>query len=243
MSNGDVLSAEHRTVGRVMAIIEVVVASDEQGVRLADLAEILDAPKSTLHALAKGLLSTGYLREQDGRYVVGPAIPSLLAVRASAVQFAYRYILSDLVQQWNETAMLATLVGESIVYVDSVQPDVVIRANPTLNKRVSLWPRSSGKVFLANMEPRRLEAYLRRHHPDPAEADRVRAELDLTRQAGTGINSGQSVADHIGIAVPIVTGRAPVTTAIAIAGPKSRIEDHVEEIADGMRDAVAFLSR
>ena len=236
-------SAEHRTVGRVMAMLEVVVACNEQGIRLADLADTLDAPKSSLHALAKGLISTGYLREQDGRYVVGPAIPSLIAVGPSTVQFAYRHILSDLVQQWNETAMLATFVGESIVYVDSVQPDVLICASPALNKRLSLWPRSSGKVFLAHMEPKRLEAYLRRHHPDPADADRVRAELDITRQTGAGVSIGESVAGHIAISVPVIVRgpRLPTAIAIAIAGPKSRMEDQVEQIIEGLRQAVDHI--
>ncbi|MCD2114857.1 helix-turn-helix domain-containing protein [Rhodococcus rhodochrous] len=224
-----------------MAILELVVASNSRGVRLGDLANALDAPKSTMHALSRGLVSTGYLREADGRYLVGPAISSLLAVGPTTFQFAYRHILTELVEKWNETAMLATLVGESIVYVDSVQPDVLIRANPTLNKRISLWPRSSGKVFLAHMEPKRLEAYLRRQHPDPADADLVRAELDVTRSTGLGINIGQSVADHIGIAVPIRIGQSPVTTAIAIAGPKSRLDGHVDAIASDMRNAAAAI--
>ena len=53
-------SPEHRTVSRVMAVLEAVVASEPNGLRLADLADMLDAPKSTLHGLAKGLAATGY---------------------------------------------------------------------------------------------------------------------------------------------------------------------------------------
>jgi DNA-binding IclR family transcriptional regulator len=235
-------SADHRTVGRVMMILELVVASDTRGISLAELAVVMKAPKSSVHSLAKGLMATGYLRESEGRYLVGPAISSLIGAAPATLQSAYRHVLSELVAKWNETAMLATLVGDSVVYVDSVQPEVLIRANPTHNKRFPLWPRSSGRVFLAAMEPKRFEAYLRRHHPDAADAQHVRDEVAATKASGVGINVGGSVADHIGLAVPIVLGAAPVTTAIAIAGPKSRIQEHVDEIAADMQSAVASLS-
>ncbi|MCD2114887.1 helix-turn-helix domain-containing protein [Rhodococcus rhodochrous] len=223
-----------------MAILELVVASNSRGVRLGDLANALDAPKSSLHALSKGLVSTGYLREEEGRYLVGPAISSLIAVGPTTFQSAYRHILTELVAQWNETAMLATLVGESIVYIDSVQPDVLIRAIPTLNRRISLWPRSSGKVFLARMEPKRLEAYLRRHHPDPAEADLVRAELDVTRTTGTGISIGEAVEGHVALAVSVTD--APLPIAIAMAGPHGRMIDRIADISSTMRAAVTSLT-
>jgi len=240
--NGAPLPAgEHRTVGRVMAILELVVASESRGMRLGDLASAVGAPKSSLHALTKGLVSTGYLREDDGRYVVGPAITSLISADPATARFAYRHILSDLAEQWNETVMLATLVGDSVVYIDCVEPDTFIRANPSLNKRLTLWPRSSGKIFLAHMDHRRFESYLRRHHPDPAEAELVRSEAAKARETGVGVNIGQSGTDHIGIAVPIFLGRTSVTTAIAIAGPRARMEDRIDEIAASVRTAVGSL--
>src|SRR5690242_15130271 len=131
-ANGTTPTSEHRTVGRVMSILELVVASDSRGMRLGDLAAALSAPKSSLHALTKGLVANGYLREEDGRYVVGPAIPSLLAAESSSAPFAYRHILGALAGEWNETVMLSRLVGDSVVYLDAVQPDTFIRAIPDL---------------------------------------------------------------------------------------------------------------
>ena len=70
---------EHRTVSRVMAILEVVIASEPNGLRLADLPDMVGAPKSTIHGLARGLVATGYVREHNGRYYQGPAL-AILAV-------------------------------------------------------------------------------------------------------------------------------------------------------------------
>ena len=241
--NAAVPTADHRTVARVMSILELVLASDAQGMRLADLSTAIDAPKSTVHGLARGLVATGYFRDEHGRYFAGPAISSLIAVGPTAFPAVYHHALEQLTGKWNETSILATLVGDSLVYLDSVESEAVIRAAPQLNKRLPLWPRSAGKCFLAFMEPKRLEAYLRRNHPTPAEAELVRGELAQIRVTRIGMNIGSTIADHIGIASPILLAKAPVTVAIALAGPKSRMQDHIDEIAQSIRDTVEILSR
>src|SRR6478752_3221705 len=229
-------AAEHRTVARVMSILECVLASEDQGIRLGDLSAALEAPKSSVHVLAKGLIAAGYLREESGgHYFPGPAVSSLIAARPTTIKAVYHHSLVELATKWDETCMLASLVGDSMVYLDSVDSEAFIRATPSLNKRLSLWPRSSGKCFLAFMEPKRLDNYLRRHHPDPTSADAVRQELAEVRKNRIGINIGQSVADHIGIAVPIVPKKLPVTLAIAIAGPKLRMRDRLEEMSESLR--------
>ena len=68
----------HRTVSRVTTILELA-AANRSGVRLTELATALDAPRSSVHGLVKGLVATGYLREEGGTYRIGPAINSLLA--------------------------------------------------------------------------------------------------------------------------------------------------------------------
>jgi DNA-binding IclR family transcriptional regulator len=234
---------EHRTVARVMSILELVLASDAHGMRLADLSAAIDAPKSSVHGLARGLVAAGYFREERGRYFAGPAISSLLAVGPTALPSVYHHGLEQLTGKWNETAMLVTLVGDSLVYLDSVESGEFIRAAPQLNKRLPLWPRSSGKCFLAFMEPKRLEAYLRRNHPAPADQERMRGELAEVRETHIGMNIGATIAGHIGIASPIIAGEAPVTVAIALAGPRSRMQDHLDEMAQSVRETAETLSR
>jgi DNA-binding IclR family transcriptional regulator len=244
VNNGELLAAgEHRTVTRVTAIIELIVANDLAGVRLGDLATALDAPKSTTHGLVKGLIATGYLREEDGRYHTGPAISGLLAAGPVSLPAAYHHALEQLSAQWTETAILATLVGDSAVYLDVVEPATLIRASPPRNKRQPLWPRSSGKCFLAFMEPRRSDAYLRGHILEPAERDRIRAELQIIRETHIAINRGDHRgSDEIGVASPIIRAGATVTTAVALAGPAVRMHDKLNDIADSVRQAAQSLS-
>lgn len=235
-------ATEHRTVARVMAILELVLASEGRGMRLGDLSSAIEAPKSSVHGLTKGLVAEGYLREADGRYFPGPAISSLLAAGSTTVPALYRHTLEQLSRQWNETAMVATLVGDSLVYVDSVESEAFIRAAPQLNRRFELWPRSSGKCLLAFMEDRRLDAYLRRHH-SVAEGHVIRTELAHVRDTRIGLNVGDTPAGHIGVATPLLTGNASVTVVIALAGPKSRMQHNVDGIAASMLASVDQLSR
>jgi DNA-binding IclR family transcriptional regulator len=70
----------------------------------------------------------------------------------------------------------------------------------------------------------------------------VRSEVARTRETHIGINIGQSGADHIGLAVPVIVGQSQVTTSIAMAGPRSRMENRMDEIAADMLAAARSLS-
>lgn len=235
-------SPEHRTVARVMSILELVLASDARGLRLGDLASAIDAPKSSVHILVKGLVAEGYLRVEDNRYLPGPATASLLAAGSTSAAAPYRHTLEELSHQWNETAILATLVGDSLVYIDSVESTEFIRAAPELHRRFELWPRSSGRCLLAFMDGRRLDSYLNRHH-SPEESAAIRAVLDKVRETRIGINGLDARSAHLGIATPVITGNGPVTVSITVTGPKSRMEDKIDDIAASMLEAVEKLSR
>jgi len=227
-------AAEHRTVARVMSLLELVLASDSQGVRLGELSESIDAPKSSVHGLAKGLVAVGYLREEGGRYFVGPAISSVLAVGPSSLPSIYRHALEHLSRTSGETAMLASMVGDSVVYLDAVEPAAFIRAAPVVNKRLPLWPRSAGKCFVAFMEPRKMGLYLRRNRDAPEDTAELQAELAKIRETHIALNVGQSFADHLGIASPVIMNPASVNVALAIVGPRTRMEDKVEDISQSL---------
>jgi DNA-binding IclR family transcriptional regulator len=237
-------AGEHRSVSRAVAMLELVAARDPEGVRLGDLASAIGAPKSSAHGIAKGLVAVGYLAEVDDRYLIGPAIYSLLGSRLPAFPAAFHSALEDLVNQWGETAFLATLVGDSSVYVDCVNSPHFIRAAPPMNTRVPLWPRSAGKCFLAWMEPRQIDLILRRGGHDVGEMESIKAQLAEVRSSGVGLNLSESAPDMIGMASPILSvRRGPVTMAIAMGGPESRMKPHLNEMTESLRETASALGR
>ena len=71
------------------------------GVSLAELAERLDAPKSSIQELTNGLLATGYLVERDRRFTLGPG-PFVLSIRTVGLslrqieqQFVHKRLLEE----------------------------------------------------------------------------------------------------------------------------------------------------
>lgn len=221
----------HRTVSRITTILELA-ASHRAGVRLSELAAALDAPRSSLHGLVKGLVATGYLREDGGAYTIGPAINTLLAAAPPTVAEAARAAMEELHGQFNETVMLASLVGSSVVYTDTIESTQPIRYSAPLSTRRPLHPTSSGKCFLAFGSAR----FRENHLADLPRQDEIRRELEEIAQHGVAINRGETLPDISGVGAPIFDG-GRVVAAIAVAGPTTRLSDIVTDIAEATRTA------
>jgi DNA-binding IclR family transcriptional regulator len=231
----DASPKEHRTVSRVTTILETAAAQPD-GVTLGQLAAVLGAPKSSVHGLAKGLAAAGYLREQDGRYLLGPAVGALLAAGAPSLSAAARPAMAELHESFDETVMLGTLVGDSVVYVDAIESSQLIRYSAPLNRRRPLYPTSTGKCFLAHMPSRRRVGYLAAHVPTVDRA-RVESELEDVRVLGVATNRGETLPDISAVAAPVLVG-GRVVACLALAGPTSRMAAKLEPGAEAVRAAV-----
>ena len=107
----------HRTVDRVVAICEAV-ARDGRGLTLGDLADRLQAPKSSIQELTNGLLATGYLVEEQKKFFLGPA-PFVLTLMSNPV--AARAIEHD------DLIRLSKKMGTTVL-IASHDTDLVSRA-------------------------------------------------------------------------------------------------------------------
>jgi DNA-binding IclR family transcriptional regulator len=231
---------EHRTVSRVTTILEQVAAA-HAGVRLAELAAMLDAPRSSVHGLVKGLVATGYLREADGTYVLGPAVRALLMAAPPSLDLIALPEMEKLHRQFDETVMLASQVGESVVYTDAIESTRLIRYSAPLHTRRSLYPTSAGKCILAFAPARMRENYLTAHVAEAEQRERVRRELTEIAVAGVAANRGETEPDDSGVASPILIADQ-VASVLCVSGPTSRILDRLDEIAVATKKAADDIS-
>ncbi|PFG65666.1 IclR family transcriptional regulator [Propionibacteriaceae bacterium ES.041] len=226
----------HRTVSRVTDILETVAAAQPGGVRLHELTRALDAPRSSVFGLVKGLVATGYLLEEHGSYLLGPALSQLLEVqRPPSLTEAAHPALETLRDRFGETASLATAVGDSIVYIDSVESSEMIRYSAPRHTRRPLYPPSAGKVVLAHRSRRRQEAYLA-DRIDPDGLPAVLTELERVRANGFSINRGETLPDVSAAAAPVLVG-GKLLGVISVAGPSTRMGPKLDEIAAAVREA------
>ncbi|WP_016695714.1 IclR family transcriptional regulator [Rhodococcus rhodochrous] len=231
---------EHRTVSRVTNILELV-ARSENGCRFADLTAALDAPRSSVHVLVKGLVANGYLHEESGRYTIGSAVRALLAAPTVPIDSAARPSMEALHDKFNETVMLSFLVGDAVVYTDVIESTHMIRYSAPLRTRRPLYPTSSGKCFLAYANETFRENYLAVHIPEGEARDQVRAELSSIAKEGVAINRGQTLPDVSGVSVPIF-GHEQLLAVLAMAGPTTRILDRLDEFAAAVKDETNQIS-
>lgn len=231
---------QHRTVSRVTNILELV-AAEPHGARLATLATALEAPRSSVHGLVQGLLAVGYLREEEGGYLIGPAVPALLRPASPALPALARPGMQQLHARFDETVMLAVAVGDSVAYLDTIESTQLIRYSAPRRQRRPMYPTSSGKCLLAGAPQRRREGYLRKHITDEHDRAAVRSELDQARADGVAFNRGETLPDVNAVASLVSAGGKPLA-AIAVAGPAPRMEGKLTDAAAAVREAARELS-
>ncbi|MGW8435379.1 IclR family transcriptional regulator [Nocardiopsis sp. NPDC055879] len=219
----------HRTVSRVVGILEHVVRS-ERGASLQELVEESRSPRSSIYDFVRGLVDEGYLVEvpEGGRYVLGLGAHALLASRSTSVVELVEPVMRELARGTGETVTLAVPVGSELSYVHTVPSRHPIAYSPVLRTRRSLWPSSSGKIFLAYDAPGVDVTEAPGHTDVPGEV--VEVEIALTTRRGYATNIGESVTDVAAVAVGVVVA-GNVVAALSVAGPRARIEEHLERAA------------
>lgn len=242
MSGRTGAAKQHRTVTRVVRIIEMIATADGRPVRLGTLADALEAPKTSVYGLAQGLVATGYLTETATGYLIGPAVSSLVGPGEPHVIETARPVMERLRRTFDETVILSTQVGLSVVYLDTVESTQLIRYAAPLRQRRPVYPTSTGKCFLAHLPSDRRDAIISGFVHDPAALAAARDELDRARDEGVAYNHHETVPDVSAAAglVP-VPGHDPV--AIAVVGPSARMEPALPEIARAVRSAATEIGR
>jgi DNA-binding IclR family transcriptional regulator len=232
---------EHRTVSRVTTILEIVARRGPA--RMHELAAEMDAPKSSVFGLVKGLVATGYLADEGGAYAIGPAIGGLL-LASPTPDFAKAAApsLVALRDKFDETAMVGVNIGESLIYLEAAESSQLIRYSAPLRVRRPLFPPSAGKVILSSWSARRREAHLASLISDPERLQAAMEELERVRSDGVALNRGETLPD-VSAAARAVRVDGTVLGAIAVAGPTGRITPRLDEIARALGPVVDDVAR
>jgi DNA-binding IclR family transcriptional regulator len=149
----------HRTVDRVIGILETV-SVRPRGVTSAELAVAPGAAKSSIQELTNGLLTRGYLVEEDRRFHLGPG-PFVLASRANklaAMALDHR-LVAELSTLLDCTVLVGVLVGDAMVFTDYTgQESPGLTYVARTHARRPLYTSAAGKTLLANAPTRRCTA-------------------------------------------------------------------------------------
>jgi IclR family acetate operon transcriptional repressor len=236
-----------QSVERAFELLEAM--ADAGGVvGLSRLAHESGLALPTIHRLIRTLVDLGYVRQEPSRqYSLGPRLIRLGESTSHLLGIWARPYLARLVDAVQESANLAMLDGDQVVYVAQAQSKHSMRMFTEVGRRVHAHCTAVGKALLANMPPDDVQALLRRAGM-PAqtehtitEPDRFAAELDRVRAQGYAMDDGEQEIGVRCVAVPLPG--TPNRLAISISGPAPRMTaDVVDRVVPLLRRAAEDLA-
>ncbi|MFJ8815289.1 IclR family transcriptional regulator [Amycolatopsis thermoflava] len=215
---------------------------------LSELAATSGLPMPTIHRLIRTLVQLGYVRQNTNRkYALGARLIRL--GENASMQFGTwaRPLLAELVEATGETANLAVLERDEVVYVSQVPSKHSMRMFTEVGRRVLPHGTGVGKAILSQLPAEDVRALLDRTgmpaYTDHTftDADELLAHLAQVAAQGYAVDESEQELGVRCIAVPL-TG-TPAPAAVSVSGPSGRLtREAVSRIAPLVQATAATLS-
>lgn len=217
-----------QALDRALDLLELM-AGAADGVSLSCLAEVSGLPQSTIHRLLRTLIRRGYARQLSSRhYALGP---KCLQLGESASHLMGTWVgphLRQLVEAIGETANLAVLDGDLVVYVAQAPSSRhSMRMFNEVGRRVHPHCTAVGKAILSQLPEGAVRQIIARTGM-PRQTDRtitdigeLLVELGRVRERGYAIDDGEQEVGVRCFALPVPG--APVPMAVSVSGPAARV--------------------
>ncbi|MFC7429985.1 IclR family transcriptional regulator domain-containing protein, partial [Nocardia tengchongensis] len=213
-----------QSLARGLAVL-VSLGSARGGLTLAEAAKATGLPRATVRRAVQTLERLGYATAEGSRFVLLPRVLELGYADLSGLSFGeiVQPHLADLVARVHESASVAVLSGDDVVYVARVPTVNIMRVNITVGTRFPAYATAVGKAILAFLPP----ADLREHLPGTLAARTpntivtipdLLADFQPTRQRGYSIDDAENREGIRGFAAPVFDAENKVCGAVSIAG-------------------------
>lgn len=224
-----------KSVARVFDLLELI--ADAGGdVTLSELSAAADLPLPTIHRLLRTLVSLGYARQlANRRYALGARLIRLGEVANR--QFGQVAVpqLERLVERLGETANLATIDGDRIIYVSQAPSPHAMRMFTEVGRRSHLHSTGVGKAILSQLSDDEVREIIRRtgmprateHTIDSLDA--LLADLAVSRERGYAIDDGEQEIGVRCYAMPVPG--MPILTAVSVSGPLARVDEQFGKLS------------
>jgi IclR family transcriptional regulator, acetate operon repressor len=222
-------SGSVQSVERAFELMELIGRAGGE-CSLTELSAESPLPPPTIHRLLRTLVGIGYVRQlPNRRYALGPRLIRLGEVANRQLGAVAAPVLQSLVDEFAETASLAVLDGDMVIYTGQVVPSKQTRQNSEVGKRVGLHTSGVGKAVLGELEDARiLKLVTQSGLPAPTEnsastLSSVFANVERARVDGYAIDDQEL---EIGVrSVAMAVPGAPTPMAIGISGPSDRVDE------------------
>jgi IclR family acetate operon transcriptional repressor len=236
-----------QSIERAFDLLEMM-ADAGGALGLSELAATSGLPLPTVHRLMRTLVNRGYVRQEASRrYTLGSRLIRLGETSSRMLGTWLRPFLAQLVRETGETANLATLDGDEVVYIAQVPSPHSMRMFTEPGRRVRPHCTAVGKALLAQLPPEQARALLERDDM-PAytsttitDPDLLLAHLEVIRKQGYALDEGEQEVGVrcFAVAVPDV----PASLAISTSGPQARMtDDAAARVVPALKQAALQIS-
>jgi DNA-binding IclR family transcriptional regulator len=222
----------------------------ERGV--SEVAQATGLHKATTHRIMMTLLNYGFLeRAADGEKfrlglrVVELGLGALRDLDLRRIAFPY---MQQLVERFDESCDLGVFDRGWVLYVEVVHSQHSLTIAARVGRRLPAYCTASGRVFLAFLPPEVVEPLLNEPLAAHTEKtitspDRLREELEATRQRGYSLDDGEFEDGVRAISAPILDIGGNVIAAMSIPGPTNRLTpERIPELAEALVEAANTVS-
>ena len=218
-----------QSIERAFDLLEML-ADAGGALGLSELSTVSGLPLPTVHRLMRTLVNRGYVRQEASRrYTLGSRLIRLGEISSQMLGTWLRPFLAQLVRLTGETANLAMLDGDEVVYIAQVPSPHSMRMFTEPGRRVQPHCTAVGKALLAQLPPGEARALLERDGMPaytPAtitDPDLLIAHLEVIRKQGYAVDEGEQ---EVGVrCFAVAVPDAPGSLAISTSGPQTRMTD------------------
>ncbi len=237
-------------VERVLDLFEAF-ARSRKPLSLTDLAEITRIPKSSCHAIVATLTARGYLYSLARPRALYPTrrLFDLAREILASDPFIERMmpLLERLRDSSRETVILGKRQGDRVIYLQAIESGHPIRYSARPGEFKPLHSSSIGKALLGSLREPELRAQLAAlalpavTGNTVTDAQRLAQDILEGRRRGYFVTRGENVPDVWAVSTFLTINAE--TLAVAIAGPRHRMEDNLLEHAQLLVATCSFITR
>ncbi|MEV8634645.1 IclR family transcriptional regulator C-terminal domain-containing protein [Streptosporangium sp. NPDC051023] len=242
------LGAEYlQSLARGLAVL-VSLGSARGGLTLAGAAKVTGLPRATVRRAILSLERLGYVAAEGTRFVLLPRVLELGYAHLSSrtLEEIIRPHLEDLVARVRESASVAMLSGDEVVYVARVPVTSIMSVDITVGTRFPAYATSMGRVLLAGLPDDRLSAIT----PRPLTMHTVTSSGELAAAVRRARIDGYAVVDQEleegvrSIAVPLRDRNGRVVAALNVATHVSRatVDDLLRDVLPVLTETAARIT-
>jgi IclR family pca regulon transcriptional regulator len=232
-----------QSVARALAVLRSF-SGERPRQSLSEVARATGLDRATARRLLLTLADLGYVGGDGRTFELTPRILELGYAYLSGLSLPEiaRPHLQRLAAELNETAALAVLDGDDIVYVALVPGSRLAAVKINIGTRFDAYATSMGRVLLAGLSPADLDRYLARLHLTTRTertvrtVEQLRQEIDKVRGQGWALVDSELEEGLRGAAVPVRdrAGRAIAAANVSLHAGRTTPElverEHVPAI-------------